>query len=265
MSTALRLLTLRLLRSALSCACPDRVPRSGEAAKRVNCYSVYVDRNTEPYLLVRAVRDEELECLEWSGERFDTPKSIPFSAVLESDLSVTHFFGYSEVQYSGFRDFVLGRLLKFPYAKIHAVRAISSVDQHFFNKRKLVTKQRIELLRFLVAEHLDGRSIRSPIGLMTGLYSARWSMHPERDSQRAKLRFYLDSLVATGELTHQHGDYEVTGKALHTIEAYEEQERKHTENVKSQRAMIYLTLAVVLLTSAQAGLIKFPTLIDLSK
>jgi hypothetical protein len=265
MSRVLRGQTLRLLKAALARSCPDRVPRSGAAAKRVNCFSVFIDKNTEPYLLVRSVLGEDLECLEWSGERFDIPKTIPFSDVPEKELSVTHFYGYSEVQYSGFRDFVLGRVLRVPYVKIHVVRTINSVDQYFFNKRKLVTKQRIDLLRFLVAEHLDGRSIESHTVLMTGLYSAKWLMHPERDLQSTKLRFYLDSLVATGELEWRDGGYQMTGMALHTIETYEEQERKHTENVKSQRAMIFLTLAVVFLTAAQAGLIKFPTLLDLSK
>ena len=100
---------------------------------------------------------------------------------------------------------------------------------------------------------------------MTGLYSIKWVLHPERESQHARLRFYLDSLVSTGELTSLNGDYELTGKALQTIETYEEQERKHTESVKAQRANAWLTAAIVFLTAAQAGIIKFSTLVDLSK
>jgi hypothetical protein len=265
MTNTLRRLALRLLANAVACKCPDLVPRSGEAAARVNCYSVYVDKNSEPYLLVKALAGESLECLEWSGQRFDVPKSVSFADIPTGDVSITHFYGYSEVQYKGLREFVAGRLFRLPYLKIRAVRSIESLDQYFFNKKKLVTKQRIELLRFLVARHLDGKSIKSPFELMTGLYSVKWFLHPERESQHTRLRFYLDSLVSTGELANRNGDYELTGRALQTIETYEEQERKHTESVKTQRANAWLTAAIVLLTAAQAGIIKFATLVDLSK
>jgi hypothetical protein len=241
------------------------VPRSGEAGARINCFSVYIDKDSEPYLLVHALAGESLECLEWSGARFDLPKTVSFSDIPDSDFSITHFYGYSEVQYKGLRDFVAGKVFRLPYLKIRIVRSIESVDQYFFNKKKLVTKQRIELLRFLVSRHLDGKSIKSHVELMTGLYSIKWVLHPERESQHARLRFYLDSLVSTGELTSLNGDYELTGKALQTIETYEEQERKHTESVKAQRANAWLTAAIVFLTAAQAGIIKFSTLVDLSK
>ena len=99
---------------------------------------------------------------------------------------------------------------------------------------------------------------------MTGLYSVKWIYHPDKESQRKRLTFHLDSLVDTGELRRVGLKYELTGEALKAIEIYEEQERKHTENVKIQRRMFWLTLAIVLLTGAQANLYKLPTLIDLS-
>jgi hypothetical protein len=141
---------------------------------------------------------------------------------------------------------------------------VESVDQYFFNKKKLVTKQRIDLLRLLVERRLDGHKAESPVDLMTALYSIKWVLHPERDTQKERVRFYLDSLVSTGELSKLDHRYELTGKALQAIEVYEEQERKHTESIKAQRAMFWLTMAIALLTAAQADLIKFPTLLDLS-
>lgn len=54
-----------------------------------------------------------------------------------------------------------------------------------------------------------------------------------------------------------HGSY-----AVRMIEEYEEQERKHTENVKMQGRMFWLTLTIALLTLVQAGLVKLPPLFD---
>ncbi|MDG3066584.1 hypothetical protein ACFQ4M_03215 [Thauera mechernichensis] len=99
---------------------------------------------------------------------------------------------------------------------------------------------------------------------MTALYTIKWVFHPDRDSQRLKLRFYLRSLVDTGELRELNGGYEVTGNALRAIEEYEEQERKHTESVKTQRKIMWLTLVIAFLTAVQAGLLKLPTIFDLS-
>lgn len=99
---------------------------------------------------------------------------------------------------------------------------------------------------------------------MTDLYTIKWVLHPQGEPQHQKLEFYLDSLVATGELEKVKNKYVVSGKALRTIEEYEEQERRHTENVKMQWRMFWLTLAIVVLTLVQAGLVKLPALIDLT-
>lgn len=100
---------------------------------------------------------------------------------------------------------------------------------------------------------------------MVDLYSIKWVLHPYGDAQHKKVKFYLDSLVPSGELDEIDYKYSVAGDALRTIEEYEEEERKHTETVKMQRRMFWLTLVIALLTFVQAGLIKMPTLVDFSK
>lgn len=82
---------------------------------------------------------------------------------------------------------------------------------------------------------------------------------------KKKVQVFLDSLADTGELRRtQTGGYRITGFALKAIEDYEEQERRHTDNVKIQRWALILTLAIVLFTATQAEIIKIPTLIDLT-
>lgn len=249
---------------ALECPCPQLIPRSSAAGAKVKCFTIYIDKGGEPYLLVRSLANGILSCFEWTGSRFEKPVDVALSAIESKDVSITHFYGYSEVQYSGVISFALGRTLFLPYAKIRLVRMIESTDQYFFNKKKFFTKQRIDLLRFLVQRQLEGKPVSSPIDLMTELYSVKWVRHPDKDSQKERIKFYLDSLVDTGELRRHDHRYELTGEALKAIDVYEEQERKHTENVKVQRRMFWLTLAIVFLTGAQANLFKLPTLLDMS-
>lgn len=242
--------------------CESTIPRSGEKGEQVNCFTVSIDKAGEPYLIALELYDDQLKCIEWSGQSYEIDTTVPITTIHPSQLRITHYYGLSEVKYFGIVDFVVGQLTLWPYIKIHFVRTLSKFDQYLFNKKKLVTKQRVDLLRFLVTQALEGHNSFEEIDLMTQLYSIKWALHPDQDSQRKKLEFYLESLVDTGELRKASHKYVLTGGALRAIEEYEEQERKHTENVKMQWRMFWLTLAIALLTLVQAGLVRLPPLID---
>lgn len=264
MRTLTHILCRHFLPWALTRACESTIPRSGDAGKKVNCFTVSLDREGEPYLIVLKLADDMLECLAWSGKSYETATTIPLRSIDPSQLYITHYYGLSDIKYAGIGDFAIGRLTLWPYVKIHFVLALNKFDQYIFNKKKLITKQRIDLLRFLVSKALEGHESFNEIDLMTQLYSVKWVLHPDKDSQRNKLRFYLESLADTGELRKANYKYFLTGHALRAIEEYEEQERKHTENVKMQWRMFWLTLVIALLTIFQAGLVKLPALIDLT-
>jgi uncharacterized membrane protein YkvI len=51
-------------------------------------------------------------------------------------------------------------------------------------------------------------------------------------------------------------EYIVTGKAISTIEKYEEEERRHTAAVKLQKKMFWLTILLLIVAIAQLGNIK---------
>ena len=72
-------------------------------------------------------------------------------------------------------------------------------------------------------------------------------MHPSFDILHKKLDLYLESLVESGELKKVNDEFVVTGNAISTIEKYEEEERRHTEAVKLQRKMFWLTIIAVIL------------------
>lgn len=54
----------------------------------------------------------------------------------------------------------------------------------------------------------------------------------------------------------------MTGKAISTLERYEEEEWRHTEAVKLQKKMVWLTIILAFVAMIQAGLIRLPALID---
>ncbi len=251
-----------VLPKVLGRACESRIPRSGDEGAKVNCFVTSIDRANEPYLIVLGLAGNDLNCIEWDGTSYKIKRTIPLSSLNLADFRITHYYGHSEIQYSGLLDFVRNRLLPWTYLQIHVVRQLSGLDQYLFNKKKLVTKQRTDLLKFLIERALDGKTEHEPLDLMTDLYSMKWFLHPHGEEEQRKLEFYLDALVETGELRKINYKYVLTGFALRAIEDNEEQERKHTENVKMQWRMFWLTLAIAALTVVQAGLVKLPALLD---
>lgn len=125
--------------------------------------------------------------------------------------------------------------------------------------------QRHELLKILVQNYIDSTHTGIDIiDLMTKLYSIRWIMHPRGDEVEKKLYLYLDSLVETGELRKVNNEYVVQGKAIATIENYEETKRRHRDNILVQTIIACITIILAISALVQAGVIKLPTLIDFS-
>ena len=253
-----------LLTRVLSRPCESRIPRSGSKGAAVNCFVTAIDKGDDPYLIVQSLHNGMLGCIEWDGSSYSKAIDLPLSDFRFGDFRITHYYGLSEVTYNGLIDFLVNRATAWPYIKIKAVLAFTHFDQYLFNNKKLIAKERMDLLKVLVNEALDGRIEHEPLDLMTALYSIKWFSHPQGTEARRRLEFYLESLAETGELRKANHKFTVTGHALRAIDEYEEQERKHTENVKMQWRTFWLALAVAALTAVQAGLVKLPTLIDLT-
>lgn len=253
-----------VLQTVLSRPCGSRIPRSGEKGAAVNCFTIAIDAGDEPNLIIQSLEDGQLGCIQWDGRSYSIKKNFPITAFNAKEFRITHFYGLSEIRFTGVLDYVVNRITRWPYIVIHVVRILSKFDQYLFNQKKLISKERTGLLKILVNKALDGRAEHEPLDLMTGLYSIKWFSHPQGEEAKIRLKFYLESLVETGELRKVNGKYVVTGQALRAIEEYEEQERKHSENVKMQWRALYVAVAVAALTVVQTGLIKLPPILDLS-
>ena len=254
-----------LLPKIVSRSCDSRIPRSGEEGEKVNCFVVALDRESEPYFVATGYEKGILTGLKWNGERYADDDSISIDELNDGKLRITHYYGLSEVIYSNVYDLAWNYLSRINYLKIHIYRYVSSAHQYFFNKKKLVTKKRMELIQFMMNDQLDREHQGiGVIDLMTKLYSIKWVLHPSGDEQQNKLELYLDSLVDSGELKKVNTEYVVTGKAISTIEKYEEDERRHTEAVKLQKKMVSLTILIAFVAIVQSGIIKLPVLLDLT-
>jgi hypothetical protein len=226
---------------------------------------VFVKQNGARFFLAKEINEHGILGAAHSETGFDIPASMPLNFLIAQDLEIVHYYGLARIEYSGIRAYVLHGLTGKEYVKIHVQRIFSRLAQWTYNRQKLVMLERMALLRFLIH-----RSIRNagkgaePLELMMELYSLKWLLHPKGLEQDDKLRLYLDSLASTGDLRKGENAYYITEQAIVTLDRYEEQERRHHDNVRLQRQMVLLTLVIALLALIQAGLIRLPVLIDFS-
>lgn len=253
-----------LLPKLLKNVCGSRIPRSGEKGEKVNCYVVALDRGNSPFFIATSYKNNILFGLKWNGSQYEEECSIKISEIPDYEFRVTHYYGLTDIYYKSIYVLTWNYYTRMVYIKIKSVRLLSSISQYFFNKKRLVTKKRMDLLQFMLDDYLEGGSSVSLISLMTKLYSIRWVLHSSADDQQNKLEIYLESLVESGDIKNNNGNYSINGKAISTIEKYEKEEQRHIEAVKLQKRLVWLTLILVIVGLIQSGIIKFPTLLNIS-
>lgn len=253
-----------LLDIPLRRTCPDRIPRSGDAGAAVDCYSTRVIRGEDDYLIVRSAEGDICDCLEWDGDRYSIETKVQFDELLKHRFEFVHFHGLCTTTYSGWLDLALGRIFRLPYIKAKIHFAHQNLAQGLYNRRKLVTKQRIDLLKVILAAQLNGRDKLSSLSVMSLIHTDKWYLHPNHEDEHHRVKFHLEKLAETKDLIKNGIDYQITGQGVAAIELYEEQERKHGESISAQRRMVWLTVLIALLTLVQAGLVRLPPILDLT-
>lgn len=246
----------------LSHACPAVIPRSGERGQAVNCYEVHIDKGDAPYLVLTGIEDDLVQALEYDGDRYAVDQTLNISEIDPGEINVSHYFGLAEVRYRGIFDLACGRLLRFPYAKIRMSWLVDSVAQRVFNRRSLVVKTRLEVLKELVELASSGAGVVDSMSLMNKRYGYRWAGHPDWQSHHDQIVFFLDGLVDTQELEKTQHGYRPTGLAIKTLEDADEQDRRHRTNFIIQVLLGVLTAVSALMAAAQAGLIRLPLFFD---
>jgi len=181
-----------LLPIVLSHACESRIPRSGDKGEKVNCYVLAVDKDSQPYFIANDINGDKLIGFTWDGESFCINATITLEELDSGELNITHFYGLSDITYTNIYDLAWNYITKLTYIRIQLYRYIDSTFQYFFNKRKLTTKRRMDLLRFMMDNQIDSEHKGIDlITLLSKIYTTRLFLHPSKDIQQEKLELYL--------------------------------------------------------------------------
>jgi len=247
MNSSYKFLYKKVLKHILYKSCPSLIPRSGEAGKKVNCYTIEIEKEDgSPYLLVDSLTEKGVSGRIWDNKSYNQKKTVKFETIKNLPIKIVHYYGLYEIRYKGIFDYIFfGYMCPKSYFKILVNKGI----QRFYNTKRLFFRHnRLNLLRLLVEKQLEDPSGSvSSWEIMDDLYTIKWYGHPKGNELHDKLKLFLASFVETKEIERIGGSghhYKVTGLALKSLEDADLEERRHQENIDIQRRITYLTLVI---------------------
>jgi hypothetical protein len=240
------------IRTALRKPAPGRIPRSMPRATTVDCYVVTLSGPDEEWsVLVEAMVHETVNGQWLNGDSYDGEVALLPEAEAAAKFQCTHFLGPYEFKYESPLKFVFHQWFRIPQIAVLRDR----VEQYQFNRRHLVRRDRIEILRYLYETRLENASREvSSVSLATKLYTNRVFFHPDKNKMLNHCRMLLDSLVESGDLQLNGAAYSITSHALTTLSQHEEEDRRHRDMLSQQRGLKWITVALIAVGLLQAYL-----------
>ncbi len=177
------------------------------------------------------------------------PQIISWAELEKLDVEITHYLGPYDFKYTSPWRFLWAYISRWP----QLYRIAQRVRQFLFNRKKLVRVDRMLALRHLVEQRIGRRDARSsPVQLISEIHSFRAFHHPSIDEQLGYGSLLMDSLVASGDLSHEQGSYKVLPKALVTLAQYDEDNRRHRDNNIIQWLVVWLTIILAIAAAIEA-------------
>jgi len=80
------------IKNLLEKSCPNEIPISGANAEKNDCFVVTQDKNGEPYLFLKKIMLNSVECHRWNGKQYKDVVKINVSDIYKNKLNITHYY-----------------------------------------------------------------------------------------------------------------------------------------------------------------------------
>jgi hypothetical protein len=253
----------RIKRLALAIAMKRKAPSivtiSGEEAKTNNFFSARLIEPDGAEILVDEILAKGVSGRSWSGNSFELEAVVPNAKLHSYKLRILRYYGQLMLEYKSAISLIVCEALKIPFI----VAAKNDLSQRVFNLKTPARSERMKLLRKLIQDrHEDAKNHRGVlrsefngkgvVQLLNEIHGIRIFGHPELESLLADLSMQLESLCESNDAKEKDLKFRATGKALHTIAEYEEQDRRHKRQMRLNWLLFWLTVASVAATGVQA-------------
>lgn len=264
-----------LFKKLLTRPCLGETP-IGEEGKAVNCFTVRLlgDNRSDRFLAKKfSPKKDTLTALKFNTNKdmFLDETLLNIDECLKYDIEVLHHYGPYTFRYKNIYKLLFARVTRRDGIRLELLKWRKAIAQAFFNKKWLITPERVEILRCVLKlsfgevtlssqETTSGTLKRyiSVYDILEHLYPGKWLAHPMYEVEKEKIKLYLESFENSGELESYQGNklsYRATGNAFQTMEAYEKEAARHQDAQRLQKVIALLTGVIAIGTLQQAGLL----------
>ncbi|MCU8005504.1 hypothetical protein [Shewanella sp. SM96] len=237
------------LTKALAIPTPERIPRSGDSGKAIDCYSVYVT-NSDGLYLADAVVDNgnKLKVKMWDEAKrtHDRSTLLDLQNLTVLNFTIHHYHGLVTHTYESPFDFLIHEVTGF--YKIQSKYALwrYAVPRLLHSKKKHKRPDRSRVLRAVIElsenNHTQTLDVMLILDNIYGMYAI---LHPQYPTLKQATLLVMRSLAESGdiELVNQY-ECRIKGKTLTTMELLQ------LDATERRRTNVTMWLTVVLAITA---------------
>lgn len=255
------------LKDALEIKWPKMtVPRTGDEAKGVNCYSVYVTDKNGTYL-AESVEGNKLKANLWDDtkQKHTISKTLCLDKLSELNFEITHYHGMVTHTYTSWLEFTLHEATLM-YKLLSPITLALSHIKIFFQlhlPRLLISRKTIDepnreqVLDEVVKLNKRNRHQEFEASkLLQNRYSTKVIWHPSYPTLMNEWSLVLESMVEGGEVTGRGNKFRIKGKAITSLQTIREENARQRRSDRYARWMRNLTLILAFTALFQSGFMK---------
>lgn len=256
-----------LLDLALAKNAPDRIPRSGPAAKQVDCFTIRFELNGQHYLLDgRDGKSVKVRRWNHADESYVESPNLSIFEVLLSKPNIVHFYGEYDLTWDTWEEFSQGQRTGIIYWKVRADRIWKRLRRAHIARKKLVTIERARALNAVWELQSTRRTPPGSVALAAHIYGQESPLNPSFMEAHDRLKTVLEGLVQTNDLSKNRDlQYAVTGQGAQTLEKVEEDNTRHRDAMRLQSRIVWLTVVLALVALLQAKVVDLPPLMKIER
>lgn len=234
----------------------DRITLNREVAVRYDFYNVTLVKGEDAWLFDR-YEDGIIFARKWNGARFEEICEFASNEFSDDQFEIRHYYKASQFNYLSLRGLwwrdVKNRIL----GSVKKNRV--SVSQYVFNLQKMQVRDRMEILQLLVDKKISGdNEPMNSISVVRQIFTDRFVSHPDKDALIVRTKYYLDSLVASGDVIKINFNYSATPRALVTLEnnLNNYKQEKHDKYIKNLTATVTIIALIFAFFSTWGTLVQ---------
>ena len=266
---------IQKLDAALKKTSPQSVPRTGDRAKGIDCYSVYVSDKKGTYL-ASEVLGSKLKVHLWDEDKqkHTIPKTLYLDKLNDLNFEVTHYHGVVTHTYTSWLTFTLAeataiyRVLSplviawskvYVFFKFYLPRLFAGLKSIDEPNKEQVLSEIVSINR--ISRHQDFEASK----LLQSRYGIKVVMHPDYPRLLNEWSLILESMVEEGEIAGVASRFRIKGKALTSLQSIRDEKARQKRSDRNARWMTILTLILAFTALFQSDLVDTGVQINLDE